>query len=109
MSTMKKNKIEVCCFPPHTTHMIQPLDDIPFAMLKQKWQTALQEFNFSVGGRKISRVEFIQLLIPVYTQSITLTTIRAGYERTGIYPPNRKAKKIELMQLKSHVTDRNLL
>ena len=108
MSTMKKNKIEVCCFPPHTTHMIQPLDDIPFAMLKQKWQTALQDFNYSVGGRKISRVEFIQLLIPVYTQSITLNTIRAGYERTGIYPPNRQAKKIELMQLKSHVTDRNM-
>ena len=29
MEYMKSKNVEVCCFPPHCTHILQPLDDIP--------------------------------------------------------------------------------
>ena len=105
MSCMKRNKIEVCCFPPHTTHVMQPLDDVPFANLKRNWYSGLHQFNFRVGGRRISKPEFLTLLTTVFTSSMSPNAIKAGYERTGIYPLNRTAKKIEHLQLLSHVTD----
>ena len=33
MEYMKANNIEVCFFPPHCTHVLQPLDDLPYALL----------------------------------------------------------------------------
>ena len=33
MQYMKANGLEVCSFPPHCTHIIQPLDDLPYAIL----------------------------------------------------------------------------
>ena len=37
MCLMKEHKIEVCAFPPHCTHILQPLDDVPHAVLKKKY------------------------------------------------------------------------
>ena len=31
MEYMKANNVEVCSFPPHCTHVLQPLDNVPFA------------------------------------------------------------------------------
>ena len=64
------------------------------------------EFNYKVGGRKMTKLEFIKNLTPVYAESMTPKQIRGGFERTGIYPPNRNATKISLMSLPSHVTDK---
>ena len=33
---MRANDIEVLMIPPHTSHVLQPLDSIPFAQLKKK-------------------------------------------------------------------------
>ena len=41
MTWMKENNIEVCCFPPNCTHILQPLDDVPFAALKTRYQKEL--------------------------------------------------------------------
>ena len=32
MEFMKAHNVEICCFPPHCTHILQPLDNVPFAM-----------------------------------------------------------------------------
>ena len=67
MECMKKINIEVCCSPsPHTTNMLQPLDDLPFATLKSKWQQKLLDFNYRLRGRKMTKVEFIKNLNPEY-------------------------------------------
>ena len=34
MEFMRGHNVEVCCFPPHCTHVLQPLDDVPFLCLK---------------------------------------------------------------------------
>ena len=45
MEYMQANNIEVCSFPPHCTHILQPLDELPYAMLKRKFQKELISFN----------------------------------------------------------------
>ena len=34
MEYMKAHNVEVCSFPPHCTHVLQPLDNVPFAWFK---------------------------------------------------------------------------
>ena len=55
---MQANNIEVCSFPPHCTHILQPLDDLPYAMLKRKFQKELIPFNLQVVGEKLSKQQF---------------------------------------------------
>ena len=34
MEYMRGHNVEVCCFPPHCTHVLQPLDNVPFPLFK---------------------------------------------------------------------------
>ena len=45
MQLMKKNNIEVCGFPASCTHMLQPLDDVPFGNFKRVYQRELLDMN----------------------------------------------------------------
>ena len=58
MEYMKSKNVEVCCFPPHCTHILQPLDDIPFALFKAEYQRQLMRVNRLMCGQRISRVTF---------------------------------------------------
>ena len=92
---MKENNIEVCCFPPHCTHILQPLDDVPYAALKSRYQKELMTYNFKVAGACMTRTQFFCVLVPAFTQAFTSENIRKGFENTGIYPINPKAKKVQ--------------
>ena len=73
MKMMKDNNVEVCGFPAHCIHLLQPLHDIPFAAVQDRmakgtddtkstivWPqdeqaTILQMFYTSLSGRIDSR------------------------------------------------------
>ena len=69
MCLMNEHKIEVCAFPPYCTHVLQPLDDVPYAVLKKKYQQELLTFNFDVAGAKMSKAQFFQVLIQAVTEA----------------------------------------
>ena len=58
MEYMKSKNVEVCCFPPHCTHILQLLDNIPFALFKAEYQRQLMRVNRLMCGQRISRVTF---------------------------------------------------
>ena len=45
MEYINAHNVEVCSFPPHCTHVLQPLDDIPFAHFKNEYQKELLIMN----------------------------------------------------------------
>ena len=61
---MNENNIVVLAFPSHTTHVMQPLDDVPFAQLKTKWYEAMQLYVRSVCAKKLFKGEFFKVFIP---------------------------------------------
>ena len=71
MQMMKENNIEVCSFPPHCTHVLQPLGDIPYTVLMKSYQRELLTFNFDVAGSKMSKMQFFRVLIPAITDTLT--------------------------------------
>ena len=55
---MRANGIEVLTIPPHTSHVLQLLDSIPFTQLKKNWEKNLQRYNIAHSGRSLNKVDF---------------------------------------------------
>ena len=94
MQYMKAHDVEVLCFPPHCTHLMQPLDDVPFGGLKKAYQREILDYNFCFPAKKLSKLKFFRVLVPAYTKSMSEKAIKAEFENCGIYPVNPKATKL---------------
>ena len=94
MRYLRGHGVEVMCFPPHCTHLMQPLDDVPFALLKKNYQQEILDYNFRNSGKKLSKVNFFRVLVPAFTRAMSEKNIRSGFEHTRMYPVNPLAPKL---------------
>ena len=74
---------------------MQPLDDVPYAALKRRYQKELISYNFKIASARMTRTQFFHVFVPAFTQAFTPENMRKGFENTGIYPVNPKAKKLQ--------------
>ena len=102
---MKANRVEVCSFPPHCMHLMQPLDDVPFGSFKVEYQKNLMRINHLLYGQKMSRSTFFRVFVPAYSTSMTPEIIRKGWKNTGFMPIDRNVPKLQLTE-PSSVFDR---
>ena len=93
---MKANRVEVCSFPPHCTHLMQPLDDTPFGSFKIEYQKNLLRFNRLLYGQKMSKATFFRAFVPAYSSAMTPEIIRKGWKNTGLMPFDRSVPKLQL-------------
>lgn len=107
MVTMQKFGIHVFSMPPHTSHLLQPLDSTPFGRLKQIWQRNLMKYNFKNTGKLLSKEDYWKVYWPTFLEAMQVNNIQAGFRLTGIFPPNRDAIPASKM-LPSTVTDSKL-
>ena len=71
MKYMKAHNVEVYSFPPHCTHVLQPLDDVLFACFKNEYQRELLIMNRQLCGNRMNKRQFFRVFIPAYTQGLT--------------------------------------
>ena len=88
---MNQNNIDVLVLPSHTTHCLQPLDDVPFTNFKNFWYEGVREYVKSSGAKKLAKTEFFQIFTPAWRKACTVNQIKAGFRNTGIWPVNRDA------------------
>ena len=55
---MWENNINITTIPPHTSHIIQPLDLTPFAQFKRNWQYHLLECNTAHSAKVLAKKHF---------------------------------------------------
>jgi len=91
LELMKQNNVEVYCFPPHTSHILQPADISLFKSLKSHWHTEGLEFTRKTGGKKVGRNHFFEVFVPAWLKSATVENIQSGFRRSGIFPFNPDA------------------
>lgn len=82
------NNIYVLALPPHTSHIIQALDNLPFAQFKINWQKMLRAYNLRHKGAPLSKRDFFIVFWPAWKHAMTVRFIQGGFRRTGIYPVN---------------------
>ena len=88
---MKENNIHVMAIPPHTSHILQPLDSTPFAQFKCNWQAKLLEWNFTKGAKVLANRFFFEVFWPAWRESMTVGNIQSSFRKTGIFPVNMSA------------------
>ena len=88
---MNENNIHVLALPSHTTHCLQPLDDIPFTNFKTAWYEGVRQYVRKSGAKKLSKAEFFDVFSPAWLKAITVNAIRGGFRNTGVWPIDRQA------------------
>ena len=61
---MRANNIEILTIPPHTSHLLQPLDSVPFAQFKKYCESNLMKYNNTHSGRVLNKVNFWDVFVP---------------------------------------------
>ncbi|ODM22204.1 hypothetical protein SI65_03050 [Aspergillus cristatus] len=91
----KENAIICLCMPPHTSHLLQPLDVGIFGPLKRAYGK-LVETMMVAGNNHIDKVDFLHLYSPAHDQVFTGKNICNGFAGAGLKPfdKGRVLKKI---------------
>lgn len=81
-------EVTILKLPPHTSHILQPLDVSVFKGVKSKWDSLLAEWTKQNYGRQLPKNEFANILGKVW-DSVNPDVIKKGFEKSGIFPINR--------------------
>lgn len=88
---LRENNVEVFCFPPHTSHWLQPADRCLFKSLKSHWTTEGLSYTRGTGGKKCGKADFFTIFTPAWTRCSTVENIQSGFRSSGIFPVNSNA------------------
>ena len=83
-----KNNIEIVLFPPHSSHLLQPLDVGVFRPLKSAISYHLHRLMRSGVGR-LQKAEWLEYFAEARKDAITTDNILAGWRGTGLFPENQ--------------------
>jgi len=73
--------------PPHTTHLIQPLDDVAFATFKRKLANARRQYiNSCLVLRELPKGGIQQTITEVVYRTFTPEVIIKSWTNTGLWP-----------------------
>ena len=83
------NQILLYCLPPHTSHILQPLDVGVIGPMKATWKHAVAAYQHDNIGSFITKRHFSMVFRSAYHNAIKLSTIINAFKHSGIYPVNR--------------------
>lgn len=91
----KDHFIIVLCMPPHSSHLLQPLDVTCFAVLKRAYGREVEAY-MRAGIHHIDKPDFLLAYITARKESISFSTARNGFAATGLVPydPERVLSKL---------------
>lgn len=82
-----EHDILLIAFPPHTTHILQPLDVVVFQPYKHYHAKAVAE-AVRLGFFDFKKLDFLGCLSGVRRKTFKSGTIQSAFEKTGIWPFN---------------------
>lgn len=79
-----ESEVTILKLPPHTSHILQPLDVCVFKGIKTTWDSVLAGWAKHNYGKHLPKSEFANVLGKVWG-SIKTEVIKKGFEKTGIF------------------------
>lgn len=86
----KENNIITLCMPPHSSHLLQPLDVGCFGPLKKAYGRQI-ELKIKAGTTHISKEDFLPAFLAAFQQTMTEKNIQGGFRGAGLMPHNSEA------------------
>ena len=96
------HQIIVICLPSHTTHALQPCDVGVFGPLSTCWKSLVNKLTRSYV--RVDKTNFILYYSQARSDSLKLSTIKAAFAKTGIWPLNPDAINKTLFEPSKHTT-----
>jgi hypothetical protein len=82
-----ENKIITLCMPPHTSHLLQPLDVGCFSPLKAAYGHEVSELARQ-GVFHVDKLDFLWIYNKIRLTALSDQNIKAGFQATGLIPFN---------------------
>ena len=96
-------QVEIVGLPPHTTHILQPLDVAIFAPVKAKVLQIARDATYLHRNNTISRTKLPQVLSMAMDQACTMALVKSSFKKCGIFPLDKKG--IDWSQVKASNVD----
>ena len=87
----REKNVILYVFPPHTTHLLQPLDVGVFGPFKTAWKQVLKEYKLQTLAAKVDRQTFPSLFQKIWDRVLLPEYLVGGFRGTGIHPMSRGA------------------
>jgi len=85
-----QHNIITLCMPPHSSHLLQPLDVGCFGPLKKAYQHQMQQL-ISHQYFHITKEDFIPEFQAAFRRSFTQSNIQGGFRGSGLFPLDSQA------------------
>jgi hypothetical protein len=91
------NKIVTLCMPPHSSHLLQPLDVECFSLLKKAYGQEIEHL-IRCSITYVSKSEFFPAFYAAFQATMTEKNIKAAFRGAGIIPldPERVVSKLDV-------------
>jgi len=83
-----KNNIQLLFLPPHTSHVLQPLDLSIFSPLKHTYRKLLNQVTSWSESTVLGKQMMIKCIVEARKQAFTAQNIKAGWRASGLWPVN---------------------
>jgi hypothetical protein len=91
----KENKIITLCMPPHSSHLLQPLDVVCYSLLKRHYGDRISLLARN-RVHHISKETFLPAFKAAFEKTFTQENVCAGFRGAGLVPHNPEAVLLKL-------------
>ncbi|KAM9874243.1 transposase [Verticillium dahliae] len=81
----KENRIITLCMPPHSSHLLQPLDVGCFGPLKKSYGRQIEDL-MRASTTHITKEDFLPAFFAAFQASMTEKNVQGGFRGAGIVP-----------------------
>jgi 4-hydroxybenzoate polyprenyltransferase len=83
-----RNNIYLLFLPPHSSHVLQPLDLSIFSLLMNAYRKELGYLTLYTDSTPIGKRNFLRCYSKARKSSLTAVNIKSGWKATGLWPVN---------------------
>ena len=93
----KENNIITLCMPPHSSHLLQPLDVGCFGPLKTAYGKQIEK-RIRAGTTHIAKEDFFPAFHAAFQEAMTENNVRGGFRGAGLVPmsPERVISQLDV-------------
>jgi len=102
------NNIYLLFLPPHTSHVLQPLDLSVFAPLKRAYRKELGYLSLLTDSTPIGKRNFLGCYQKARKSALISTNIKLGWKATGLWPTSMSKPLISRLLLENSNTQGGL-
>lgn len=88
MEMAVKNNVTILLLPPHSSHLLQPMDLAVFKSIKTTWDQRLCTWSRHHQGQKLPKAELSRIICEIW-ENMDIQIIKNGFRKSGIYPFNK--------------------